>query len=64
MVTIDAAMIGSNIVTLPGDWTQDTLAVGYTYKMMVTFPTFYVQKSEEEHINLTSILLLSFTGSS
>ena len=52
MVTIEASMIDAGVVTLPGDWTQDTLAVGYTYQMLVTFPTFYVQKSKVDHINL------------
>ena len=59
MVTIDASMIDAGVVTLPGDWTQDTLAVGYTYRCLLPSHLSMFRRTEVDHINLTSILLLS-----
>ena len=46
-VPITADMIDNGTVTLDGDWSVDSLAVGYTYDMQVRLPTFYVQKNEQ-----------------
>ena len=46
-VTITDDMIDNGVITLDGDWSVDSLAIGYTYDMEVRLPTFYVQKNEQ-----------------